>query len=93
MSRNKFRVGWDHVESTGRLAHEPDNQEREDMPESPNSVAAGGSDVQSTSGRQASVSGQKQGHGGGAVSSHTRKKTTISLSVGQKGMAMKQKKG
>ncbi len=51
-----------------------------------------GSDVQSTSDRQASVSGQKQGHVSGAVSSHTCKKMTYALTDGQRGMAKKQKK-
>ncbi len=54
----------DPVEDTGSPAQEPDNQEREEMFESPNSEVARGSDVQSTPGHQASVSGQKQGHGG-----------------------------
>ncbi len=80
------------MEGTGSSAREPDNQEREEMLESLNSDAEGGADVQSISDRQASVSGRKQGHSGGAVSSRTRKKLTVSLTGGQKGMAKKQKK-
>ncbi len=80
------------MQGTGSPAREPDDQEREEMSESPNSEAEREYDLQSTSDRQASVSGQKQGHGSGAVSSHTRKKTTYSLTDGQRGMAQKPKK-
>ncbi len=64
------------------------------MSKSLNSGAGRASDVQSTSDRQASVSGQKQGCVGGSVSSRTRKQmTTIySLTAGQQGMALKPKK-
>ncbi len=56
------------------------------------SPEAEGSDLQSTSDRQASVSRQKQDHGSGAVSSRTCKQMTYSLTDGQRGMAKKQKK-
>ncbi len=80
------------MESTGSPAREPDNQERQGILESPNSKVAGGSGVQSNPSHQASVSGQKQDGGSDVVSSRTRKKTTVSLTEGQRGMAIKQKK-
>ncbi len=65
------------------------------MPESLNSEAGRGPGMQSTPDRQASVSGQGQGHVGGSVSSRMRKQMTetYALTAGQREMALKPKKG
>ncbi len=92
MSRKESKVGGDPVEGTGSPAQEPDDQEREEVFEFPNSEMGRESDVRSTSDRQASVSRQKQGCGSGAISSRTHKKMTYSLTDGQRRMAQKPKK-
>ena len=92
MSGKESRKEGDSLEGTGNLAQEPDNQESEGIPESPNSGMAGSSGTQLSSSHQASVHGQEQEGVSRTVSSHLRsKKTTISLTDSQRGMGQSKK--
>ncbi len=93
MSRKESTVGGDPTEGTGSPVRGQDNQESEGMSASLNSGAGMSVGVQSTSDRQAPVSGQEQGRTKGSVSSCMCKQTTTTyLTASQRGLAQKPRK-
>ncbi len=80
MSAKEDRTWGDSQESTGNLAPEQDNQEREGICESANSGVAGSSGMQPSSSHHASVQGQEPERVNGTISSRLHSNTmTFSL--------------